>query len=464
MRHTTTTRAFAKAIAIAGAGALLLTGCSSGAASAPPRGAFWCCQGTGIESLAKLGDSLYYVAAGAIYVPFFLSSVVRVEALNLVLTQHSEVPTGRHVDFEVEALDGQRIAPGAHLVLRVPKWSGEAVEVERNGRSAVVHPEDGWLRVAIEPGDRVRYTVTPTVVAESVPDNEGWVAFLHGPLLLAAELPGRAAGDWYHGGILVRMAKVEVGARSQSHVLLDPGTDLEGWKAAAPAALVRREPADGGGAPSFELPLQGGRGSLRLHPYHLANNCRYAVYLTVEVSGSAALAEASAARAADALEESRTVDSLTIFDANNAEASKGVRAHGATVGVTEGRTYREIEPGGWVSYQLLVETSHPSHLRVTCLAPLEADDALAVKMGVVPLGPDSDALPRRTLDGPELWEATYPLPLLRRDATEHAAAELQKLEFTFRCQGRSPIRIVGIVVARDGDGADSHHAGAGVRP
>jgi hypothetical protein len=41
---------------------------------ASPRGSFWCCTGTGVESFSKLADSIYFHDENGLYVNLFVAS------------------------------------------------------------------------------------------------------------------------------------------------------------------------------------------------------------------------------------------------------------------------------------------------------------------------------------------------------------------------------------------------------
>ena len=56
---------------------------------ASPRGSFWCCTGTGVESFSKLADSIYFHDKDGVYVNLFVSSDLDWEEKGLRIRQES---------------------------------------------------------------------------------------------------------------------------------------------------------------------------------------------------------------------------------------------------------------------------------------------------------------------------------------------------------------------------------------
>src|SRR5437667_3392559 len=52
-----------------------------------PERSFWCCTGTGMESHAKYGDSIYFHGSDTLWVNLFIPSVVTWNEMGLVLRQ-----------------------------------------------------------------------------------------------------------------------------------------------------------------------------------------------------------------------------------------------------------------------------------------------------------------------------------------------------------------------------------------
>lgn len=141
-----------------------------------PENSFWCCTGSGMESMTKLQDSIYYLSEGALTVSLYLSSVYTGE--RITLAQQADLERSDDVVFEV-------LRGAAQLRLRVPDWAAE-VALEKNGEGIPVAQED-FLCVEVQAGDKLRLTLKKRVIAYHLPDGKDTYAFRYGPFLLSAE-------------------------------------------------------------------------------------------------------------------------------------------------------------------------------------------------------------------------------------------------------------------------------------
>lgn len=139
---------------------------------------FWCCVGSGMESHAKHGDSIYWTRGGAVAINLFYAS--RLDAPDVRL----DMDTGFPFEDVVRITVGK--APKT-LALRVPAWCA-APECRVNGRRAGAIRDGYWTLDGLRKGDRVTLRLPMGVRVESMPDDPRLVAFLSGPLVLAANL------------------------------------------------------------------------------------------------------------------------------------------------------------------------------------------------------------------------------------------------------------------------------------
>ncbi len=137
---------------------------------------FWCCTGSGMESMTKLNDGIYYDVGDAVYVASYLPSRYRSERVTLLTEadlEHSDTATVRVERGEAE------------LCLRVPDWT-ETFEAELNGKP--LQADGDFLSVGVKAGDTVRIALKKTVRAHDLPDGKNTYAFRFGPFLLSADL------------------------------------------------------------------------------------------------------------------------------------------------------------------------------------------------------------------------------------------------------------------------------------
>jgi uncharacterized protein len=163
-----------------------------------PFDTFWCCVGTGMESHAKHGDSIYWRRGGDdLIVNLFIPSTLAWAEDGSRFRLATGYPYSGRISFEVV----QRTRPTAlTIALRRPGWAKFA-RVEVNGiPTAVVADAEGYLKVRRRwrTGDRLTLDLPLSLRLEPTPDDPKVAAILHGPLVLAADL-GPAGKTPYDG-------------------------------------------------------------------------------------------------------------------------------------------------------------------------------------------------------------------------------------------------------------------------
>jgi DUF1680 family protein len=316
-----------------------------------PETEFWCCTGTGMESFAGLGGTLYALDDDGVRVDGFHPSALEVADLGVRVVQGGTIPASDTVTLRVEALDPDAgtlpAGTGVTLRLRVPDWSPQPV-LALDGDQAAPERDSGHLVLRdVRPGATVTYRLPARVTAHPTPDEPSFVAFRFGPTVLSAGLGPADTDASEPTGILVRISDHDPASRDV--VTVPAGTTVAEFLGGEP---LRRLPDAPDGTVRFAPHGTVDGDDLVYAPHHLRWDERYAIYLHVEEQGSPA-AQARADRAAqERRRAAATVDELTVLDGNNFENAKEVRAERSAVGAFAGRTYRAAEPGGWFSYVL----------------------------------------------------------------------------------------------------------------
>lgn len=150
-----------------------------------PETSFWCCVGSGMESHAKHGESIYWRQGGRTIVNLYYAS--RLTAPDVALTMSTDFPHGDRVSIRVDT-------PPRELALRVPAWCA-APRLTVNGRPSGRLDRGYLLLTGLKAGDEVALTLPMTTRTEAMPDDDRLIAFLSGPLVLAADL-GPAQAPW----------------------------------------------------------------------------------------------------------------------------------------------------------------------------------------------------------------------------------------------------------------------------
>ena len=152
-----------------------------------PLHSFWCCSGTGAESHAKFGDSIYFHDEKGIWVNLFIASEVKWAEKGITLVQDTKFPDEDSTTFTLRCGKPVRMA----LRVRVPSWATQGGSARLNGRTldAFAAPSS-YLVIdrTWRDGDKVTVTLPMTLHACAMPDDASVQAFMYGPLVLAGKL------------------------------------------------------------------------------------------------------------------------------------------------------------------------------------------------------------------------------------------------------------------------------------
>ncbi len=291
-----------------------------------PTGDFWCCVGTGMESHAKHGDSIFWERGrDTLLVNLFIPARAHWAATGAVVELRTAYPDDGEVRLTLASLARpQRFA----MALRVPGWAEAArVRLAVNGATTDATARAGYvvLRRVWRAGDVVELTLPMLLRTESPAADPRLVSVLRGPAVLAADL--------------------------------GPAHDTSPYAEIAPALVTTDVTADLHPAPddplAFVAASAGRPGPLRFVPFHTQYERRSAVYLrcfdaaaweTEATSFVAAQRQARELRA-------RSVDVLHLGEMQP-EHDHGVRATLSYPLAYRGRNGRDLRRGGSIEFQL----------------------------------------------------------------------------------------------------------------
>jgi hypothetical protein len=153
---------------------------------------FWCCVGTGMESHAKHGDSIFWRRGNDVIVNLYIPAALNLSRPKLGLRLETQYPFADEIVLTIT----QNAASLSAISLRVPAWC-EKPRVSVNGHASMAHVNDGYLRLrrAWKAGDVIQLTLPRELRIEPTPDDPNTVALLLGPLVLAGDL-GASSGHW----------------------------------------------------------------------------------------------------------------------------------------------------------------------------------------------------------------------------------------------------------------------------
>jgi DUF1680 family protein len=292
---------------------------------------FWCCMGSGMESHAKHGDSIWWGDARTLWVNLFIASELDWKAAGWKARMRTRYPLAETVEIELD--EAPRAA--ATLALRAPGWCTRP-QLLLNGSPVAAAPEGGYLRLTREwhPGDKLRLTLPMSLRTEALPGDARTVAYVHGPVVLAADL----------------------------------GSAAEPFEA-LPPALVGREPLaaiETVDRHAHRFRLDARPAPLTLVPFFGQYERRAAVYFptfTAEQWAREGAAFAARQREAAAL-AARTVDVVQLGE-QQPEQDHGFAANHSDLFSFAGRTARQLPwgSGNWLEVTLAVSPG-PNVLRV----------------------------------------------------------------------------------------------------
>ena len=154
---------------------------------------FWCCVGSGMESHAKHGESVYWHGENDLIVNLFIPSTLEWREKQAAFELATEYPTGEVIKFTVT----KAAKPSEFgISLRIPYWC-EGATLDLNSKPAKIEGVNGYVRIVRKwkKGDKITLTLPMKPRIEATADDPNMVALLRGPLVLAADL-GEAGNPW----------------------------------------------------------------------------------------------------------------------------------------------------------------------------------------------------------------------------------------------------------------------------
>lgn len=320
-----------------------------------PHTSFWCCVGSGIENHGKYGELIYAHDDRNIYVNLFIPSKLNWEELGVEITQTTRFPYEEATRFQVQVHQPKEFV----LSIRKPSWIKGNAEIKVNGEiwSAKTN---SFSYMSIErtwqSGDIVTVSLPMETSVEYLPDGSPWVAFLKGPIVLAAVTDtNNTDGLFADEARMAHVASDDLYPLDEAPIILaNNATKLTDY-------LVQKEPM------SFTIDsLLSGKewDGINLVPFFSIHEARYMMYWPVLSEDQLAeRQEKVKIQEAEMIAlENRTVDMVATGE-QQPESDHFFKGEGTESGNFEGRYWRHA--WGWFSYELTNPNSKASILRVT---------------------------------------------------------------------------------------------------
>ena len=321
-----------------------------------PQESFWCCVGTGMENHGKYAEMIYTHTDTDLVVNLYIASKLQWQARGLTLLQQTQFPYTESSRLTLTLKKASSFA----IKLRYPAWVTRGkLAIAVNGQVQPAQPDaQGYVSVARlwQTGDVISITLPMHNSEEFLPDGSGWVAFLHGPIVLAADMgatdqPGLTAND-------NRMGHIAVGPLyplDDAPLVVWPNKDVAAGLTAGNQAM------------SFsaqKLIYQDKYRGLKLVPFYTLQNTRYTIYWPYTNSSDLPklLASLKEKEAAKQQLDAQTIDLINTGE-QQPENDHGFKGDKTTDGVFAERHYRNGT--GWFSYILRNPQGNAHTLRLT---------------------------------------------------------------------------------------------------
>jgi uncharacterized protein len=192
---------------------------------------FWCCVGSGMESHAKHGDSIYWHDASTLYVNLYIPSTLEWKEVGIRVELESKFPYAGDASLRVLGATGQRPLT---VALRIPGWTrGASMTLNGNAITPELHDGYGTIERVWQAGDVMSLSMPMPLRLEPTADDPSTVAVLRGPVVLAADLAASS-------GSYTNPAPAFVGDEVLNDFVESEPAVYEVTKAARPEALTLR--------------------------------------------------------------------------------------------------------------------------------------------------------------------------------------------------------------------------------
>lgn len=148
---------------------------------------FWCCVGTGMESHARHGESIWWETDDTLFLNLYIPSRLQWHRHKAALDLKTRYP----YEGEVALAIAESVQPfSCKIALRVPGWVSGDVPVSLNGNPVRTTRMGGYLVLdrTWTRGDVLTWRLPMTLRTESPVEDKRYVTLAHGPMLLAADL------------------------------------------------------------------------------------------------------------------------------------------------------------------------------------------------------------------------------------------------------------------------------------
>jgi DUF1680 family protein len=308
-----------------------------------PFDSFWCCYGTGIETWAKLGDSIYFHDGQGLYVNLFIASTVEWTEKGICVEQATRFPNEDKLRLTVHTSQPVKLP----LYVRIPGWADQGVRIWVNGEAlqAQTHPSSYFcLEREWKEGDQVELQLPMRLKTNPMPDDPNLVAYQYGPIVLAGVVDSETQALFSSNPNPVQSdAKARIGA---SYFVADTPRDTS-WL----------QPVEG---QDLTFKTVGQPVEITFKPFNQVIAERYGLYWWVFPQGSDRIKKIEEDNALFTFDTPEIIDAVIPGD-EASEKEHNLQGEKTLAGVHLGKSWRHADE--WWSWDLAVLPDIPIRLR-----------------------------------------------------------------------------------------------------
>lgn len=312
-----------------------------------PDSSYFCCNGSGIESFAKLGNNIYSRNDDGVFVNLFIASEVNWTERGITIRQETKFPEQEGTKILMKLRKSTEFT----LNIRIPSWATKRAAVKVNGRRTEIIPNpSGYLELhrVWRQGDRLDVLLPMELMLSRLSDDRTVGAILYGPVVLAGALGSDAMTKEMESGLglpdVDRM--VSQGAPIETPSLAVPNGDPNTW-----VKPVKGKPL------TFLTSDVGKPYDVTLIPFYKMFGQRYAVYWNIY-----APYEWNALRDSRSTLPPGAVDRVIVGD-HRSDREHNFQAYRFQTGERFGRKW--VKSPQWFRYDLNVDSTQPNTLKCT---------------------------------------------------------------------------------------------------
>ncbi len=180
---------------------------------------FWCCYGSTVEAFSRLAQGIYYHSNDTLWINLPIASTLTWRQMGLRITQKTDFPNQLASRITFDCDKPVRLT----VNIRVPHWTGNRMIMSVNGGDEV---PAGTISRTWSNGDRLEIRYSMNLRTESMPDDPSLIAFLYGPIVLAAKTNEPLILDAFDSVAAVSMVRPTPGGTLEFQTTLASGVKV----------------------------------------------------------------------------------------------------------------------------------------------------------------------------------------------------------------------------------------------